>query len=330
MMDSRPIRIVFFGTPAFATPALRALAADRRFEIALVVTLPDRPAGRGHKLISSPVKQTAHDLDLRVYQPSSLKTESERSLLHDADADFFVVAAFGMIFGANTLAIPRLGCVNLHASLLPKFRGASPIAAAIACGETETGVTLMQMELGLDTGPIVAAAAIDISQLDTTESLSRRLAQLGASMMEDKLVDLAVGRVVPSPQPDTGASVVRPLVKDDGWLDWDRPAADLERWVRAMWPWPRAWTTLNGERFQVHRASPTLNLAASEPGVAIVDRDRPRVGTSDGTLELEIVQLPGGRPIPGSALAQARLLKSGTRLGVEGRPGSRAPFVTKL
>jgi len=180
---SRPrIRVVFFGTPEYAVPALAALAEDPRFTVVLVVTQPDRPAGRGHALLPPPVKMEALQRGLRVYQPESLRRHSEREPLIEADADVFVVAAFGLIFGKRTLALPRMGCLNLHASLLPKYRGASPVAAAILQGDRETGVSLMLMDEGLDTGPVIATATIAIDLADTTESLTARLAGVAARM----------------------------------------------------------------------------------------------------------------------------------------------------
>jgi methionyl-tRNA formyltransferase len=330
MTDSTPLRIVYFGTPDFATPTLKALAADNRFHIELVVTQPDRFAGRGHKLTPPPVKVAAEALGLQVYQPETLKTERNRAPLISANADFFVVAAFGLIFGQKTLAIPRLGSVNLHASLLPKYRGASPVVAAIACGDQQTGISVMKMEAGLDTGPVIATAKIDISHEDTTETLSKSLGDLAADLVGDELFAFSSGDRVLKAQSDAGASVVRPLVKDDGWLEWVNPASELERWVRATWPWPRAWTTINGVTLQVHRASVVDPDSGGELGAVLVDQNHVTVQTAEGLLELDIVQLPGGKPTPGFTLITSGKLRSGDLLGTQGKPNLLAPFVKKL
>jgi methionyl-tRNA formyltransferase len=330
MTELTPLRIVYFGTPDFATQALKALAADDRYHIELVVTQPDRPAGRGHKLTPPPIKIVAEELGLQVYQPKSLKTELDRTPLDSANADFFVVAAFGLIFGPKTLAIPRLGCVNLHASLLPKYRGASPITAAVACGDQQTGISVMKMAAGLDTGPVIATASIDISPKDTTETLTRRLGNLAADLVGDELLAYSRGDRLLRAQEANGASVVRPLAKNDGWLEWTRSASELGRWVRAMWPWPRAWTTIDGVALQVHRASVVDADAEGEPGVVYVDQSQVRVQSAEGLLQLDIVQLPGGKPMPGLSLVNSSNLQSGDRLGTEGKPELLAPFIKKL
>jgi methionyl-tRNA formyltransferase len=329
------LTVVFFGTPAFAVPPLRALAADPRFAVTLVVTQPDRPAGRGRRLEAPPVKGAAEALGLPVYQTGALRTAAERAPLVASDADLFVVAAFGVIFGVKTLAIPRLGCVNVHASLLPAYRGASPIAAALLAGEGRTGVSLMVMARGLDTGPVFAAADLDIEPANTTASLTGRLSELGADLAVRAIPRYAVGELTPRPQ-GPGATLTRPLVKADGWLDWARPAEELERRVRAMWPWPRAWTTIAGEAgqavLQVHavRVSPLTGAEDPVPGTVLVDGGALAVATGAGGLVLETAQLPGGRPLPGSALRSGRHLKPGDVLGRVGAPPASVPLVTEV
>lgn len=323
------MRVVFFGTPEFAVPTLRLLAEDPTFELSLVVTQPDRPAGRGRRSERSPVALEAARRGLPLYQPESLRSEAARAPLVAAGADLFVVAAFGLIFGRRTLAIPRLGCVNVHASLLPRFRGASPIPAAILSGDRETGVTLMLMEQGLDTGPTIAAAAEPIAPDDTTESLTSRLGRLGATLVAEALPRYADGALRPTPQPAAGASLTRPLTKADGWIDWSLEAVPLERHVRAMWPWPRAWTTFAGEPLQIHRARLAPERLEAAPGQVRWTGEALLVACGAGALRLDAVQPPGRRPMSGAAFAAGRDL-SEARLGATGAPIALPPIVTPV
>lgn len=324
------MRLVFFGTPSFAVPTLARLAAEPRFEVVAVVSQPDRPAGRGRRLEISPVAAAARDLDLPLYQPATLRDAASRQPLAELAADLFVVAAFGLIFGPKLLALPRLGCVNLHASLLPKYRGASPIAAAIAAGDATTGVTLMQMATGLDTGPMLATVDEAIAADDTTESLTARLAVAAADLAVASLPRLAAGDLPPCPQTPTCASLTRPLTKADGWLDWTRPAAVLERHVRAMWPWPRAWTTFDGgATLQVHRASLVEEDVPAAAGQRLAAAGSLVVGCGDGALRLDAVQPAGGRPMAGDAFAAGRRnLTAG--FGTEAAPPAQPPLVISL
>ncbi len=267
---AEPIRIVYFGTPTYAVPALEALLRDHRAQVTLVVTQPDRPAGRGRKLTPPPVKDVAVLHGVSVYQPEFLRTAADREPIAGQHADLFVVAAFGKIFGPKLLALPRLGAVNLHASLLPQYRGASPISAAILEGRNETGITLMRMDTGLDTGPILAQRPLAIDAQATTASLTPSLAQLGAELLIDSLGNLTDGSLAAVAQEDGAASMTRPLVKADGWIDWQMPAVEIERQVRAMWDWPRAWTTLRGELVQIHRA---VRRSLGHPVAARLDRN---------------------------------------------------------
>jgi methionyl-tRNA formyltransferase len=287
-----PISLVFFGTPAYAVPALRALSGDDRFDVRLVVTQPDRPAGRGHRLTSPAVKAAAEEIGLPVYQPETLRDEASRAPLVEAEADVFVVAAYGLIFGRKTLATPRRGCLNLHASILPAYRGAAPIPAAILSGDAETGVTLMEMEVGLDTGAIVSVARTPIVSDDTTESLTARLGDLGGRLVVDALPGWYSGVLTAWPQPDR-ASAVRMLSKADGGINWSQTAEVIERRVRAMWPWPRAWTLLDGTLIQIH-AAVAVDSPHAPPGLVRVRGRQVLVETGVGALVLETVQLPGG------------------------------------
>ncbi|CAN5669852.1 methionyl-tRNA formyltransferase [soil metagenome] len=324
---SEKLRVVFFGTPAYAVPALTALVRDSRFSVELVVTQPDRPAGRGKALTPPAVKVEAQRLGLPLYQPSTLRDAASRQPLVDADADLFLVAAFGLIFGEKTLAIPRIAPVNLHASLLPAYRGASPISAAIESGDAETGVSLMVMERGLDSGAVIATRSIPIGPNVTTESLTVELAQIGASLLIDEIGEFASGRVVPVPQPTEGVSLVRPLTKSDGEINWLESAEQIERHVRAMWPWPRVSARIDSGSVQIHRASAAGGVGL-QPGRVAIDGGTAIVGTGDGTLILEVVQFPGKSPIDGRTLANSGRLKSGDRFDLD--LPTRPPMITAL
>ena len=328
---SRPIWVVFFGTPDFAVPALRQLAGDSRFEVRLVVTQPDRPSGRGRRLTSPPVKAAAEELGLAVHQTDSLRTPDLRAPIAEIGADVFVVAAFGVIFGPKLLALPRRGCVNIHASLLPAYRGASPISAAIACGEPETGVSLMVMDTGLDTGAVIAKAVVQIEDRDTTESLTSKLAGAGASLTATHLPGYVDGSLAAVDQPRNGASITRPMAKADGWIDWSSPANQIERQTRAMWPWPRAWTTLEGESFQIHQCSVLDLPGAEDAGTILRAGNDLAVRCGDQILVLDRVQRAGGRPIDGRELLRTQPQLEGGRLGTDGGPSRLpGPFVTVL
>jgi methionyl-tRNA formyltransferase len=323
---AEPLRIVYFGTPGYAAPTLRALAGDPSFDIVLVVTQPDRPAGRGRKLTATAVKIEAERLSLRVYQPESLRTAELRRPITDADADLFIVAAYGLIFGEKTLAIPKLGALNLHASLLPAYRGASPISAAILNGDVETGVTLMKMERGLDTGPMIGFSRATIGPGDTTESLTHRLSELGAELALSAIPRFVSGELTPVPQPSEGASLVRPLVKSDGRLDWRKSADELERQVRAMWPWPRAWFVLDDAAVQVHAAGVAKNVQGEAGVVASVDQGVV-VACSNGGLRLDLVQSPGGNPMSGSQFASKGRVAKGFQLPLPEQFVDTAPLI---
>ncbi len=324
---STRLRTVYFGTPEFAVPALIHIATSNAFDLRLVVTQPDRPAGRGRRLVGSPVKAAAESLGLPVYQPVSLRTPDLRQPIAAIAADLFVVAAYGIIFGPRTLSLPRIASINIHASVLPSYRGANPICAAIAQGEQTTGVSLMEMDTGLDTGPVISVRSTPVGQDDTTESLTARLANLGAELVAVDLERFAAGERHAVPQSQIGASVTRPLVKSDGWLDWSRPAEELERRVRAMWPWPRAWTTVDGEAVQIH-ASTVVAMgdaddAKRRPGSVIRIGSRPVVFCSSGGLALDFVQRPGGHPAPGESLLRGRESLDELELGRDGVPEPR-------
>ncbi len=292
------MRVVFFGSPEFAVPILEVLATAPPFEVALVVT----QAAKG----VSPVERAAGGLGLSVYKPATLRDAASRAPLVEAEADVFVVAAFGLIFRPRTLAIPRLGCVNVHPSLLPRYRGAVPIPAAILAGDRETGVSLMVMDEGIDTGAVISTERASIAADDTAESLARRLAEIGANQIVRDLPAWADGTLIARPQPDHGATLTRPLTKTDGWTNWSRPAAELERHVRAMWPWPRAWTTVGDTTLQIHRAEVIAGDPQTAPGAVIPDRKRLLIGTGDGVLELLTVEPAGRRAMSATAYLNGR------------------------
>jgi methionyl-tRNA formyltransferase len=300
-MRVSPTRIIYFGTPDYAVPSLRALHADSRYEICLVVTQPDRPAGRKHRLTAPPVKIAAQELGLQVCQPESLRAPESRQPLIDASADVFVVAAYGLIFGRKMLAIPSLGCVNLHASLLPKYRGPSPVAAAILAGDRESGVTLMQMEPGIDTGAILDNVSVEIQAIDTTLSLTQKLGDAGAALLVSRLHRFVDGGLSPIPQPETGASLTRMLTKEDGRIDWRGSADAIERQVRAMWNWPRAWTTASDDVVQIHAASVGDLEDQHLPGQVLRKLNTAAVACGTRALVLETVQPAGGKAMPGIA-----------------------------
>lgn len=307
-------KIVFMGTPDFAVPALKTLAARDDVNLSLVVTQPDRPAGRGRKLVAPAVKQAADELGLETLQTNSLRHAEVKQRIIDEAPDLVVVAAFGMILGRWILDLPRLGCVNLHASLLPRYRGASPISEAILMGDQVTGVTLMQMDRGLDTGNMLAKIEVPILNSDTTESLTPKLADAAADLLDTNLNSLLAGELESVPQPD-GATETRQLTKDDGRIDWIKSAVEIERQVRAMWNWPRAWTDLDANtRMQIHLAA-VRDATTLAPGEVSTEGKSVVIGTGNGALELLRVQLPGGKPIEGHALVQKLQSYNLTQIG---------------
>ena len=306
------MRIVFAGTPDFAARALEALIAAGH-DIALVLTQPDRPAGRGMQLKASPVKVVALRHGLAVAQPESLKTEAARLPIAEAEADVMIVAAYGLILPQSVLDIPRLGCVNIHASLLPRWRGAAPIQRAIEAGDRETGITLMQMDRGLDTGAILSMHPLPIADDDTAASLHDRLALLGADAVVALLPRLAAGDVQAVPQPQVGVTYAAKIGKADARLDWRRPAGDLARQVRAYNPFPGAWVELNGEPLKIWQARPISGAGA--PGeILAVSAEGIRVACGTGVLEIVALQRAGARRMDCRAFLAGNPLRMGSRL----------------
>jgi methionyl-tRNA formyltransferase len=300
------LRIVFAGTPGFAVPCLRAAA--ERGEVVAVYTQPDRPAGRGRQLAPSPVKVEALARGLPVFQPENFKSAEAREALRALQPDLIVVVAYGLILPQSVLDIPRLGCWNVHASLLPRWRGAAPIQRAIEAGDTETGVCLMQMEKGLDTGPVLLSLATPITPEDTGGSLHDRLAALGAEVLADGLKLVRAGmRPVPQPQPAEGVTYAHKLDKAEARLDWSLPAEVLANRVRAFDPWPVAEAELAGERIRVHSARALDVDAGHAPGTILAaGRDGLDVACGQGALRLLRVQREGGRPVAMADYLNAR------------------------
>ncbi len=290
-------KIVFMGSPEFALPTLQALAG--RFAVVGVVTQPDRPAGRGRKLAPPPVKTLAQELGLPVIQPRRLKEPQAMQQLAAWQPDLIVVAAFGQILRRNVLELPPHGCLNVHASLLPRWRGAAPIHAAILHGDRETGVTIMQMDPGLDTGPILSQRATPIAPDDTAGTLSERLARLGAELLVETIPGYLSGTIRPQPQDDSRATYAPKLEKRAGALDFSQPVEALERRVRAMHPWPGAYLLWEGNRLRVRRAAPKEIPHPPPPGTRLIHGGLPAVAGADGLLLLTEVQPAGKRPMSG-------------------------------
>lgn len=294
------------GSPDFAVPALRALHAAGH-EIAAVYCQPPRPAGRGQAVRACPVHRAAEQLRLPVRTPARVRgDEAEHHRFRALDLDAAVVAAYGLILPPPMLDAPRRGCLNIHASLLPRWRGAAPIQAAVLAGDAETGITIMQMDAGLDTGPMLLKAAVPIGPDTTAAALHDTLAELGASMVIRALAEPPV----PVPQPGEGASYAPKLTRDDGRLDWTAPAVVLGRRVRALNPWPGAWTTLAGEVLKVLAADPAEG--AGPPGVVL--DDALLVACGEGALRLRRVQRPGRGVMETAALLRGRPAPPGTQL----------------
>jgi methionyl-tRNA formyltransferase len=314
----KPLRLLFAGTPDFAVPCLAALL-DAGHEVIGVYTQPDRPAGRGRKLQMSPVKALALDRGIPVYQPESLKRDPEAvEQLRALGADLMVVVAYGLLLPVSVLEAPRLGCVNVHASLLPRWRGAAPIQRAILAGDAETGVCIMRMEAGLDTGPVYHRVATPIAANETGGALHDRLAELGARALVEALPGIAAGSPAPEPQDDALATYAHKLSKDEATIDWSAPADAIERQVRAFDPWPVAQTILDGATLRIWSAEAESESDAegsAAPGTVVgVDRTGIRVATGAGRLRITRLQPAGKKPMSAADYLNARHL-DGARFG---------------
>jgi methionyl-tRNA formyltransferase len=298
------LRIVFAGTPEFAAEHLKALL-DSPHQIIAVYSQPDRPAGRGQKLTPSPVKQLALQHDIPVYQPQTLRDPAAQAELAALKPDLMVVVAYGLILPQVVLDTPRLGCINSHASLLPRWRGAAPIQRAVEAGDAESGVTVMQMEAGLDTGPMLLKVSTPIAAEDTGGSLHDRLASLGPHAVIQAIAGLAAGMLKGEVQDDSLATYAHKLNKDEARLDWSRPAVELERLVRAFHPWPICHSTLAGDALKVHAAE--LGEGSGAAGTILAaDKSGLTVACGEGSLRLTRLQLPGGKALAFSDLYNSR------------------------
>ncbi|WP_018141437.1 methionyl-tRNA formyltransferase [Thioalkalivibrio sp. ALJ7] len=315
--DVESLRIVYAGTPEFAVPALEALIAKGQAPVA-VYTQPDRPAGRGRKLRPSPVKQVAEAAGLPVVQPESLKSAEAQAELAAWRPDILIVAAYGLILPRAVLAIPPLGGLNIHASMLPRWRGAAPIHRAILAGDSETGVCLMQMAPGLDTGPVHACRSVPITPETTTGSLHDVLAREGAELLVEQLPMIAMGESAAWPQEGAQATYAHKLEKREAWLDWSQPATALDCQVRAFNPWPIAQTEWDGQVVRVHAATPLAGAADAAPGTVLsAGPDGVDVATGEGVLRLQTVQLPGRRPVSAADWARNAELSGQILTGVQ-------------
>jgi methionyl-tRNA formyltransferase len=315
MTQPRYPRLVFMGTPDFAVPSLTALL-EAREEVVSVYSQPDRPKGRGRKLTPSPIKALAIASNLSLSQPQSFKEPSALNQLAEAKPDLLIVVAYGLILPPSVLSIPTWGAINVHASLLPKYRGAAPIQWAIINGEKVTGITTMRLDAGMDTGDILLQKPEPIRVDDTSKSLHDRLSVSGAELLLRTLDVLRQGNLMPQPQDPSRVSYAPPLKKEQGEVRWDLPAPEIDCWVRGLSPWPGAFTFFKGKRLIIHRGSPDPAGGAGPAGtIYSLEGGLIRVNTGQGLLAITEVQLEGHRRISSSEMARGFSLQIGERLG---------------
>lgn len=329
-----PLRIVFCGTPPFAVPTLRQLKTQPEFEIVGAVTQPDRPRGRGHELAFSAVKTAALELGLEVYQPEKIKSDGAFEYFRQLAPDAVVIIAYGQIISQRLIDVPRLGWINLHASLLPKYRGAAPINWAILNGEAHTGLTTMQIDAGLDTGPILLRDVLEIGGDETAPQLTARLAEVGASLVAETLCMLDKGEITPTPQDDDKATYAPPLKKLDGFIDWHFSAVDIYNRIRGLDPWPGAFTTFRGKNCRIwgrpvsvndfsepaqgksHLTTRILAAPASGPGTIQAGDEMILVCCGEsGALMLTFVQIEGRKRVTAQEFANGARLTPSDRFG---------------
>lgn len=324
------MRLIFCGTPQFAVPTLKFLLAKSDFELTAVITQPDRPRGRGQQLSVSPVKEVALAAKLPVHQPEKIRAPEVQQLLEKLAPDVIVIIAYGQIIPARLLSIPKRGWINLHASLLPKYRGAAPINWAIANAETHTGLTTMRIDAGMDTGEILLQREMEIGAAETAPELAARMSEAGSSLMEETLRGLASGTIVPHPQNHAEATLAPILKKEDGLINWSRPAQEIYNRMRGFAPWPGAYTTFRGQTCHLWGEpvagpdslpagwldSPSLAHARSVPGTLFGAKNDWLVSCANATLlRLQSVKLEGRKQVSASEFANGARLKSGERFG---------------
>lgn len=303
---STSLRIIFAGTPDFAARHLDALLSSGH-QVVSVFTQPDRPAGRGKKLMPSPVKVLAEEHGLPVFQPASLRPQENQQLVADLNADVMVVVAYGLILPKAVLDMPRLGCINVHGSLLPRWRGAAPIQRSLWAGDADTGVTIMQMDVGLDTGDMLYKLSCPITDEDTSATLYDKLAELGPKGLIDTLQQLADNRVQPEVQDEALVTYAEKLTKEEARLDWSLPAAQLERCIRAFNPWPMSWLEIDGQPVKVWQASVIAGPVNAAPGTIIeANKQGIQVATVEGILNLESLQPAGKKAMSAQDLLNSR------------------------
>lgn len=313
MIDKKHMRVVFMGTPEFAIPTFEGLL-ESGVRIVGVFTQPDRPKGRGRKLEASPVKQLALEHDLPVFQPQRLREDEAVKQLRELKPELIVVVAYGQILPQKVLDIPRYGCINVHASLLPRHRGAAPINKALIDGDPMAGVTTMQMDVGLDTGDMLVKKSLSTFPNENAAELHDRLAQLGRDAMEETLARLCSGTLNAQKQDDNCSSYASMLKKEDGLVDWRRPAISIHNQVRGLYPWPGAFTYLDGEVLKV--ADTRIVDASGTPGEILTAEDSGVVvACGEGALQIRKLQLPGKKMLPAADFLRGVKLQSGQKLG---------------
>lgn len=313
---SKPLRIVFAGTPEFAAQHLAALLSSEH-EVIAVYTNPDRPAGRGKKLTASPVKQLALEHNLPVYQPETFKSEQAQQELESLNADIMVVVAYGMLLPKVILDTPKLGCINVHGSILPRWRGAAPIQRAIWAGDAETGVTIMQMDVGLDTGDMLLTATLPIESSDTSASLYDKLAQLGPKALIECLAEIATGQAVAVKQDEALTNYAKKLSKEEARINWHNSAEHIERCIRAFNPWPMSYFSVEDNNIKVWKSHVDSQSSDQSAGTILsADKQGIRIATGQGVLVLEQLQIPGKKALPVQDILNARAswFEVGTRL----------------
>lgn len=315
MTDSPPLRTIFMGTPEFAVPSLQALL-DSRHDVVAVVTQPDRPRGRGRKLTPPPVKELALQAGIQVLQPTAIRTKEFLEELQGYRPDVITVTAYGRILPGPLLEMPPLGTINVHGSLLPRYRGAAPVQWAILNGATETGITIMQMDEGLDTGDILLQKSLPIKPEDTAASVAVKLAELGGSLLVDTLDKIRTGTIQPLAQDEEQATLAPPLSKEQGHIDWYEPALAISCRIRGLDPWPTAYTFLNDKRLRLFMPEIVSQAGDNEPGtICKADQDGLLIATGLDYLLVREVQIEGSRRMAVGPFLQGHKLETGTRLG---------------